>query len=310
MNEIAGLPMAEYLRLPAVSASILKTGLERCWRAAWWESWLNPNPPPADDTAASDVGTIAHEILLEGSESGFEVIDPNLYPTRSSGNIPDGWTNKEIKEARDFAREQGKVPILLPKMVEIRRMVDSARAFIATLEKSEPAIWAAFQPAGGDSEHTMLWDDGGTRCRIRPDRTSKDRTLIIDAKFTGTSAEPDSWGRTQMIREGHYINAALYRRGYHAIHAIDPEYVYLVTETAEPYLSSLVGIEPHGYDVGAAKIETALREWAQCVKTGIFPGYPARVCYPEIPAWVDSAWQERELAADPFARRVELGTQG
>ena len=39
-----GLPMAEYLAAPAVSASIVKTIISECPRAAWFESWLNPVP--------------------------------------------------------------------------------------------------------------------------------------------------------------------------------------------------------------------------------------------------------------------------
>lgn len=311
MNEIANLPMAEYLRLPAVSASILKTGLERCWRAAWWESWLNPNPPPPDDTAASDTGSIAHAIQLMMSEDCVAVIDPHDYPAEKTGNIPDGWTNKAIREARDQARASGLIPVLEPTMREIRAMVNAQRDFIVSLKDTEPEIFGAFMSwPSGDSELTMLWDDGPTKCRIRPDRTTKNRKLIVDLKFTGMSAEPDYWGRAQMIRGNHYIGAAFYRRGFQALFGVEPDYVYMVTETSPPYLTSLVGIEPHGYAIAAAKIETALREWARCVESGFFPGYPNRVCYPEFPAWVDSAWQERELSADPFARRVELGTQG
>jgi hypothetical protein len=39
-----GLSMAEYLAMPALSASLLQTMLEECPAAAWFDSWLNPKP--------------------------------------------------------------------------------------------------------------------------------------------------------------------------------------------------------------------------------------------------------------------------
>ena len=63
-----GLPMASYLAFPAVSASLVKTIIAECPRAAWWQSWLNPAYKP-DSNDAMDAGTVAHEILLEGSQN-------------------------------------------------------------------------------------------------------------------------------------------------------------------------------------------------------------------------------------------------
>lgn len=299
--------MDEYLKLPAVSASIVRKALDECPRAAWFESWLNPEPGDADDTAASDKGSIAHQILLEGSDDCCCVIDPNDHPAAGSGNIPDGWTNKSIRAARDDARASGKIPILAPAMVDICAMVDSARAFIDSLRLTEPAVWQAFQPDGGESELTVVWRDGATLCRMRPDRLSSDRRLIVDAKFTGTCAEPDAWGRTQMIRMGYYTSASFYRRGARAAFGFDVDYVFLVVETAKPYLCSLVGVDPHGFELGGSKVASGLDLWRQCLARNRWPAYPPRVVYPEIPAWEDSRWEERQLMS--LEERFAMGSQ-
>ena len=68
------LPMADYLAIPALSAGIVRTLLDRCPRAAWHESWLNPQRARYD-TAATDIGTVAHAVLLEGSDDCVEVIE-------------------------------------------------------------------------------------------------------------------------------------------------------------------------------------------------------------------------------------------
>lgn len=288
------LPMAEYLKLPAFSSSLVLNMLERCPRAAWFESWLNPNRV-IENNQASDAGSIAHEILLEGSEACCCVIDPFDHPSKTTGAYPEGWTNGSIKAARDAARTAGKIPVLKSDMALIRDMAGAARAFIETLRATEPAIWAAFQPDGGDSEVTMLWDDGGTLCRMRPDRVSKDRRIVIDAKFTKRSAEPDSWGRTLFASMGYYVTAAFYRRGIRALFGVDCDYVFLNVEQDPPHLCSLVGVDPATLALGGEKVSVALRRWQECVAANNWSGYPTRICYPDLPAWIGAQWEERQI---------------
>lgn len=275
------LSMAEYLALPAVSASILQAVVDECPRAAWWRSWLNPAPRASDGTPASDAGTIAHSILLEGSTDCMVVVDAK------------DWRTKAAQEARDAARAAGKAPVLVERLPQIEAMVASMRDYIESLRESEPAIWALFQPGGGDSELTLVWDQDGTRCRARPDRISTDRKIIVDVKTGGTSAEPDTWGRTQLVRMGYYFGAAFYRQGVKALCGVVPEYVYLVVEQEPPFLCSLVGLEPAALDFAKRKVARALSIWRDCAKSGRWPGYPARVCYVEIPPWEEARFEGR-----------------
>ncbi len=97
-----------------------------------------------------------------------------------------------------------------------------------------------------------------------------------------------------MIKMGYYTSAAFYQRGIKALCGEAPAYVWLVQEQDPPFLCSLVGLDPHGADLGARKIESGLAIWRACELAGQWPAYPTRVCYPEIPQWEDSAWQKRE----------------
>src|SRR5208282_1093154 len=157
MTDVRKMPMAEYLKAPAVSASVLLTLLDSCPAAAWYASYLNPHPPADDDTEESDAGTIAHSILLEGNEDCVAIIDPNDYPTKSSGNVPQGWTNKEIRQARDIARLAGKIPVFPEKMAAIRAMVQATEKFIVSLKYSEPSIFDVFIKTWGESELSVFW---------------------------------------------------------------------------------------------------------------------------------------------------------
>lgn len=291
-----GLSFAEYLAIPAVSQGVLQTLLDRCPSAARFDSYLNADRP-RDTSDEMDCGTIAHEILLEGSTAGICVIDPNEYPADKGGAIPIGWTNKAIRAARDGARAAGLVPILKPRMGEINAMVDAAHAYIESLKNTEPAIWAAFQPQGGESELTLVWRDDEILCRARTDRISKDMKLIVDYKTTSSNVEPNRWARTQLL--DYYVGAAFYRRGVRILCDTTPAYVYLVQSTEPPYLCSLIGLDPHFVDLGDRKITAALNAWRKCLADDSWPGFPARVCYPVTPAWIEAEWQDRE-ASEPI----------
>ena len=287
---------AEYHRLPAVNSGLVRCMVERCPAAARFESWLNPERPPDEKSDAMSAGTIAHALLLEGDNSRVVVIDPFKYPAKSTGAIPTGWTNAAIRAARDDAYAAGKLPILANAWAEVEAMVVAARAYLDGLVQSEPEIHAAFLPDGGDSELSITWNDNGVPCRIRPDRISKDRRLIVDYKTSGT-AEPNLWGRTQLIRMGYYESAAFYRRGVRAAFNVEPDYVFLVQECDPPYLCSLVGMDPAGVALGAAKMDHGLSLWRKCLASDRWPAYPDRVQYVELPAWESARWEEAQALA-------------
>lgn len=289
-----GIPMSAYLQLPAASAGLLKTLVDKCPHAAWASSWLNPDRE-ADHGDASDLGTIVHSLLLEGDDEGVEVIQPTDYPSKT-GSIPKGWTNNDIRQARDIARGAGRIPVLPEDMEKAQAVVTSAELFIRSLKTTEPAVWAMFQPLGSEAESVITWVDdiGGTPCKIRPDLLATDRKLIVDLKTTATSANPATWARTQMTGQSAYVSSAFYRRGVTALCGESPAYVFLVVETTPPYLCSLIGTDPHGFELGQEKVLAGLDLWSQCMKRQSWPAYPNRVCYPELPVYVDYGWQEQQ----------------
>jgi hypothetical protein len=280
-----GMSMEAYRELPAVSAGLLHKVITECPRAAWFDSWLNPKRVRDDDTKAKDAGSVAHEILLCGTEDCVQVFEPAAYPNATGPGVATGWSNKAIRQARDDCRAAGKIPVLKSEFGVIENMVDSAREFIESCKNSEPAVWAAFQPDGGASEVSMLWDDDGLLCRIRPDRISEDRKVIIDPKFSGVTAHPGEWSRKQMGPFGYWSRAAFYRRGCRMMFGTDPEYLFLVVNDQPPHLCSLVGVDPAGFEHGGMQVHRALRMWRESLERGWFPGYPARCAYPEVPPW-------------------------
>ena len=293
-TEVAAGAMGDYLAIPAMSASIIKRMITQCPKAAWADSWLNPNRG-METSQQADRGTIAHEILLEGSFAKVVCIDPKDHPAEKTGAIPEGWTNKSIRAARDAAYAEGKIPMLIGDFAEVRDMVSAAQLYIESVKPDEPAIWSIFQPTGGVSEETLTWEEGSIPCKLRVDRRSMDNRLIVDYKTTERSVEPGAWGRSQLVGMNYYISAAWYRRGYKAVHGTLPEYVFLAQEVSAPYLCSLVGVNPMMLEAADRLIEGALKKWTVCAEFGDWPGYSTRVCYPDAPAYLMAEWEEKQL---------------
>lgn len=282
----AGIPAAQYhmdlAPQPSLSSSVVKILLNESPRKAWYSHpRLNPNYRVIADSKF-DLGTAAHAVLLENDASRIVVIDPEQYPSQK-GNIPDGWTNKAIRAARDNAYGAGKTPLLKSYYDDVRQMVDAALAFIEESEISD-----AWHDA--ESEVTGIWQEGGVWLRCRFDRLTKDRRVIIDYKST-TDASPDGFSR-QIPRMDYHIQDAFYRRCVRALGFPDPRFVFLPQECEPPYDPSLAGCSDALRQIADAEVERAVRLWRECVSSGTWPGYPKDICYAEPTSYMI---QEHEL---------------
>lgn len=281
------VPMAVYLQQPALSASVLVTTQMQCPFAGWYSSWLNNSGGRADQTEASDNGEIAHGLLLEGNMGRLQAIDPLDYPGERGG-IPDGWTNKPIRAARDAAREAGKIPMLKKNVTVVKAMVESAQRYLHSVKGKQPEIWRMFfEPDHADRELSCLWvDDGGILCRIRTDIIHRDRFLIVDVKTSKRCVEPNSFARATFSPMGYRLRAAWYgSRG--ALHCFGKKarYVILAMEQVEPYLCSLIGFDMAQLALGEKHVTEAYDKWRECMQNGHWPAYPADIHYPELKRW-------------------------
>ncbi len=287
------MTMQEYIAMQAFSAGLAATIVNDSPYMAWWSSPWNPDRP-ADNAPEADNGSAAHAALLEGSESGLAVIDPQEHrskPTKADpeGSIPTGWTNGAMRAARDEAYAAGKTPILPSRLAAIRKMVDTARAFIATTELAD-----IFD--GGEPEQTFTWTEKGVLCKIRPDLLSRDRRVILSYKTTPGSANPQRWIRTQL--PGYEIGMPLYERGIRACCQVEQtRVVHLIQSQEAPYACSLVALAPSRQDLAERQLDTALAIWRECLETKRFPAYSPLIHYAEATAW-QAAQVEEQSAQD------------
>ena len=281
MKTLYNLPMAEYLKLPVFRSGMARAMLD-CEKRAWHESWLNKDREQ-DDTNVTDIGSVAHAVLLHSEEDKIAEINPDNYLSQKN-EVPIGWTNKSIRAARDDARAAGRIPILTADMAAVRAMVASAQSFMGRVKSKEGGISTAFE--AGHREATILCDVMGVPCAIRPDIWYDD--IVIHVKTTAGSANPEAWSRTQLHGDRQYITAAFYRRVMLEALQADTAHFFLVIEQNPPHLCSLIGMDPRTMDFGHAQTGRSLEDWRMCVEKQRWDAYPTRVCYPELPPWIEA----------------------
>jgi hypothetical protein len=234
---------------------------------------LNPAWQP-HDASRFDIGTVAHQVLLEGHWSNVVSVDA------------EDWRTKSAKETRDSARAQGKIAILARQRADVENMVAVARDAIGRSD----VLASVF--ANGTPEQTLVWQEGGIWLRCRPDWMGDG--VIVDYKTTAGSAEPTGWTRSGLLANGYDLQAAINLRGVKALTGKEPTFVFLVQECEAPYAVSLVGMEPAFLAFAERKLDAAFHAWQRCLTTGEWPGYPSQVCYMELPAYAEMQWAEKQ----------------
>ena len=273
------LPLRAYVHDPVIepslSASICHTLTTQSALHAWIEHpRLNPNYHPREDSRF-DVGTVAHQILLEGHRNNIVTVEA------------EDWRTKSAKETRDSARAQNKLPILRHQMADVEAMLKAAQTYLTLSEIGEGF-------AGGVSEQTMIWQTDGVYLRCRPDRMNQQERLIVDYKTTSASAAPTTFTRT-ILANGYDIQAAINLRGMRDLLGIDEaRFVFLVQEIEPPYACSLVSLEPAFLAFADRKLEAAIKAWQTCTSTGKWPGFSSRICRAELPVYAEMQFAERQ----------------
>jgi hypothetical protein len=268
--------------VPSLSSSIAKLLITRSPKHAWMQHpRLNQNYKP-EVKEEFDLGTAAHALLLEGVNK-MQIFNPSDYPNQKGGGVATGWTNKAIREARDAARLEGKIPVLAETASALNAMVATCHeAFSANPDLEGYTI----SGDGGVSEHTIVWHEGETYFRSRLDRVSTDRKVIFDYKSTD-NAEPTAFTRT-IINMGYDLQAAFYLR---ALQKPEARYILIAQETEAPFAVSFIGMPPAFIELGRRKVEHAIAIWKECMASGKWPAYPTRVCYVDPPEYEMAKWE-------------------
>lgn len=217
-------------------------------------------------SAAFDLGTAAHSLVLEDDHSTIQVCEF------------DDWRTKAAREARDAAYAEGKTPLLTKDYTVVKAMRDAVAA--------HPVARLALE--GGKAEQSIFWEDEtGTRLRCRPDKfdpESKIGPLVSDLK-TSVSADPKEF-IVSAAKFCYHLQQAHYQDGVKAATGVEPTFLFIVVEKTAPYLVSVVELTPEDVTRGRDLAKMATRIYNRCKATGEWPGYETPDAAMEMPGWV------------------------
>ncbi len=256
------VPETDYHNDPALSQSSAPTLLDSPAKFAWQRE--HPKPP----TDAMEFGSAWHSRVFGGSAK--------IVPVDA-----DSWRTTKAKDARTEARANGDIALLTADVTKIDTMV--------TKLYEHPYI-NSILTAPGMSELSM-WavdTDLGVPCRGRVDRLTHadDGTpVLIDGKTTvDARPEPDHFGKS-VANYGYDIQDWWYRDLYRRITGEDALFLFVVQEKDPPYLCSIVTLDDDAKERGGRLGQDARELFAECTRTGHWPGYPTDLTTLSLPRW-------------------------
>lgn len=226
-----------------------------------------------DPTASQDTGSLIHALML-GESAPIVVVDAKDFKTKAA------------QEARDEAKAAGKLPVTEPAFLKLRSV---ATTLLTTLSNEYGIRFF------GESELAAIWeepineDDGDGEpvlCRAMFDHLIESRCIVYDLK-TISSAHPDKCSR-QMSEYGYDVQWAAYTSALRTIRpsfAGREDFVFLFCEVEPPYCVTPVRPSGEFRHLGEMRWARAKRTWAECLKTGKWPGYTSGIINVEPPPW-------------------------
>lgn len=279
------------------------------WHAAIFEPQLFAAAYAAkpDISAASTVAKLLDEAL------------PDLEAFRAKYvGIPDAIskTSKEGKALLAELQADGKVGIEESKLAEVLELAPplvgktllnaddlSDVQAMARAAAAHPITQVIMAQADGMGEASFFWVDAetGAPCRVRPDYAVPPcklfpNGLIIDGKSNDDSG-PEGFARNVWNSQMYY-QAAFYSDGMQRLWgtAEPPSFMWLSQERDRPYATAYYAASADLVAYGRKRYRRLLRVFAECLRSGQWPGYPQTVQTLELPAWAAKA-VEVEVAA-------------
>lgn len=284
---VYAMTAADYFADPVPGGSLSSTGARQLVKEAGPAKYRWRMDHPDDDrTEALDFGVAAHHKVLGDLDDRVVLIDA------------DEWRTNAIKDQVEEVRASGRIPIKPKQQAVIDAMADA-------IERN-PTAAALLRSAGGKSEQTLVWRDqaSGVWCRARFDyfqtKVEGRRVIIPDYK-TCEDASSDAFS-ADARKYGYHQQDDWYRAGVRALGIDDdPAFVFVAQEKKPPYLVNVVELDDTARSIGQQLNRGAINVYAECKRTGRWPGYGEDVWSPSalptvqtvsLPRWYTRIYDE------------------
>lgn len=279
------VPMADYLGqltpTPSISGSGLAT-IDGTSAAHWWAgSYLNPANTERE-TPATRFGSACHMFVLEG-EKAFHAAY-RIKPADMNFSTKDGKAWRDSGDTRAIVTFED---------------YETIKAMALALH-AKPKNAALFRDT--EREITLVDSTRGIWTKARPDALSRRFKIAVNLK-TCEDARPDAIQKA-LHNYDHYVSAALCVDMLKALTGDDYQYVLVFVEKSAPHESARVMLPPTVLEWGRLRYRRALNIFAECVKSGHWPGYHDQTITADLPPWAEKSLQARHEAGD-FTQAAE-----
>lgn len=253
----------------AISASGLKLFMRS--PAHYYAAYLDPNRVERQQTPAMRLGTATHCAILE--------------PTRFNAEyavIPEG-IDRRTKEGKQAYAD------LLATGAELVTSDDMARIMNMACAFRDNAIARALFEMQHQVEQSIFTTINGVACKCRPDFMTDDGLMVMDVKTT-SDASPEGFGKSAW-NLGYHSQAAFYRRVISEATGTTPDFIFGCVESEYPHLVAFYSTPAYLLEYADKLIDDALERFAECKKSGIWPGYVSEI-------------EMQELTVPGYAQRI------
>jgi hypothetical protein len=277
------MPADLYHRIQAMSAS----GLRRMRKspAHYYGLTLDPARPAEVPTPAMLNGTLVHCCIFEPEEVDKRyIVVPSDAPRRPSSvqrnaKKPSPETLEAIAWWDEFARRAAGATV-----VE-QEQIDAARLQAAAV-RALPEVGALLTDGEGETSAFWIDEETGELCKCRPDWVSPagEGVIILDGK-TAFDASPEGFAKTAWNMD-YTLQAAWYSDGYTAatgkpVHG----FVFGAVENSWPHQAAPYMLDDEVMAWARRENRRLLNLYAECRRTGQWPGYAQTVQPITMPAW-------------------------
>ena len=280
---IHGMPMDEYQAEDAVSNSRLSDLVKS--PAHCYALHLDPNRPEREAREWMLTGPLAHCAVLEpdAMTSRYLVVpdDAPKRPTEAQWNAknPNEGSKAAMAWWRDFNAQVGDREIVsAAQFSTVQGQIDAVRAVPMLVDML----------SAGKPEASVFWTDEvtGLRCRARPDWLQPPANGKVDVLDLKTIADltTDTVSRA-IASHGYHRQAAHYRNGLRACGFSVGEFVFGFVSKTYPYLAAAFVLDEETMQQGEDEVAELLELYAQCHRSGRWPGPGESLQLVGLPAW-------------------------
>lgn len=158
---------------------------------------------------------------------------------------------------------------------------------------SHPTLREMLAPVGLLTEVSFYWHDPATGllCRGRADGLRNDWRAVLDLKST-VDASPDGFAKSVASYNYHWQQAH-YQHGLSFTWQKPEAFFFIAIENEDPFLPAIYELDRHAVELGERQVAENLEAWAECERTGIWPGYPEQPQPLDLPGWAYARAGER-----------------